>query len=191
MKPQYRLALVRVHACIAAFCLPVGIMFLVTGGLMTAGIKGETSKEVFFIQLSEPVVLSESGLLQLAESELDKRGMEYPTGRIHYRDKQGNKELKWSGLNRSLRLIRTTNPRIARLTVKTPGWLYRFTQLHKADGKEPFKVYAMAWAVLLLTLFITGVAMAWQVRKLRLLVITSAMLGMVTFIVLLFHSIWG
>ena len=178
------------HACLAAFCLPVGIMFLATGGLLTADIKGETTREIFYLPLSGPAAFDEAGSLQLVKRELDARGIQYPTGSVHYRVKKGNKELRWSGLNKSLRLVSTGNPRVARLTVKTPDWLRRFVQLHKADGKTPFKIYAAIWAVILFSLFVTGMLMAWQVRKLRTLVIVSTLLGVATFVLLLFQSIW-
>lgn len=190
MNAQARSALIKIHAAIAAFCLPVGIMFLITGGLYTAGIKGATTKEVYNIPLSSPVVPSKENLLQLARHELDSRGIDYPTGKIHYREKKARKILKWGDLNRRLRIESTDNPRLVTLTIKTPGWFQRFMSLHKADGKTPFRIYAMVWATLLLILFITGVVMAWQVKKLRALVIRSALSGSIIFMALLFHSLW-
>lgn len=190
MSPQIRANLVKVHAVIAAFCLPIGLMFLVTGGLYTSGYEGESSKEVFFIKLDKRVAFNQANLLQVAKDELDKREIEYPTGKIRYKAGKVLKELKWSGINKSLRLTSTSQPTLFRLTLKTPGWFRQFMQLHKAGGKAPFKLYAMAWAVLLFSLFVSGITMAWQVKKLRTLVVTSTLLGTITFASLMFHSVW-
>lgn len=190
MSPQIRVTLTKVHAAIAAFCLPVGLMFLITGGLYTAGIRGETSKDVFDIASPGQHAVNKNTLFQLAKHELDKRRLDYPTGKVRYREKNGRIALKWNGLNTRIRLQPTANPRIFILTIKTPDWFQRFMQLHKAEGKTPFKIYAAVWATLLFTLFISGIAMAWQVKKLRTLVLVSSLSGSVTFLILLFHSVW-
>lgn len=190
MSPQFRATLIKVHTAIAAFCLPVGLMFLITGGLYTAGIRGETSKDVFDIASSSQNAVNKDALFRLAKHELDIRRLDYPTGKVRYREKNGRISLKWNGLNTRIRLEPTANPRIFILTIKTPDWFQRFMQLHKAEGKTPFKIYAAVWATLLLTLFISGIAMAWQIKKLRPLVLAASLSGSMAFLALLYHSVW-
>jgi len=74
------------------------------------------------------------------------------------------------------------------LQVKETSWHRQFVQLHKAKGGEPFKVYAVVFAIALLLLLVSGYTMAWQMPKLRKLTLISTLLGITVFIAMVVSS---
>ena len=183
-----RSVLMKVHALLAAFILPVAIMFFVTGALYTWGVKGGYDTTVHELVLEKPLQEKLSELVGLAEEELMKRNLPLPTGQAGIKKIGSSFKLQWTGSNTDVILETTSKPLIAQLKIKQTSWYRQFVQLHKAKGGTPFKVYAAFFAIVLLLLLVTGFIMAWQVKKIHKMVLLSTAMGIMVFVVIVISS---
>lgn len=183
-----RSTLMKAHALLAAFILPVAIMFFVTGALYTWGIKGDYDTATHEVKLSSPMQSDLAELVAIATYELKKRNIEAPTGKAKIKKIGDAFELEWTGSKMDLILEPTSKPLIATLQIKQTNWLRQFVQLHKAKGGEPFKVYAVVLATALLLLLVSGFIMAWQMPNLRKLTLASTLLGVAVFVAMVATS---
>lgn len=81
-----RSVLMKAHAILAAFILPIAVMFFVTGALYTWGIKGEYDTTVHEIHLESPIKIQLGELVNLAEKELEARNISVPTGQANIKN---------------------------------------------------------------------------------------------------------
>ncbi len=183
-----RSVLMKAHGALAAFILPVAIMFFVTGAFYTWGIKGSYETTVHELKLKKHIQEDVSILTTLVTKELKKKNIDIPSGQAKIKRIGNAFMLEWTGSNRDVILEPTANPLIAKLKIKDTSWYRQFVQLHKAKGGVLFKVYAAVLASALLLILITGFIMAWKTPKLRKLTLFSASLGVVAFFGLIVSS---
>jgi len=183
-----RSVLMKTHALLAVFILPVAVIFFVTGTLYTWGIKGGYDTSVHELHLKNPLQNELEKLVNLAEDELKKRNLSSPTGQAKIKIIGSSFKLEWSGSSMDVIIETTSQPLIAQLKIKHTSWYRQLVQLHKAKGGDPFKVYATILATALLLLLITGFIMAWQMPKLRKLTLVSTVLGIVVFVAMILSS---
>lgn len=183
-----RSTLMKAHALLAAFILPVAIMFFITGALYTWGIKGNYNTTAYELNLKKPIQGELAELVALATKELQKQNIDPPSGQPKIKKIGNSFKLEWTGSQMDIIVEPTSQPLIAMLQIKNTSWHRQFVQLHKAKGGTPFKVYAVAFAVALLLLLISGFVMAWQMPKLRKLTLASAIFGIVVFVVMVVAS---
>ena len=188
MEILHRSTLMKAHAVLAAFILPVAIMFFVTGALYTWGIKGSYDTTVHELHLEKPIQNDLTALVALTKEELKKQNISIPSGQAKIKTIGESFKLEWTGADIDIILEPTSEPLIAKLKIKNTSWYRQFVQLHKAKGGMPFKFYAAAFATALLLLLITGFIMAWQTPKLRKLTLVSTSLGVVVFIAMVLSS---
>ena len=162
-----RIQLMKVHAVLAAFTLPVAIMFMVTGALYTWGIKGSYTNEVYEVPLTEILTPELTTLTSLVVKELDQRDISLPEGKAKVKKIGSAFMLEWTGSTKDISLEPTGRDLVAKLTVKETSWYRNLVQLHKAKGGVVFKVYAAFFAFVLGMLLISGFMMAWQTPKLK------------------------
>lgn len=183
-----RSTLMQAHALLAAFILPVAIMFFVTGALYTWGIKGDYETTTHEITLQKPLQGELTELIELAKKELKKQNLATPSGKAKLKKMGSSFKLEWTGSKIDIVIEPTSQPLMATLEIKNTSLHRQFVQLHKAKGGFPFKVYAAAFATALLLLLVSGFIMAWQMPKLRKLTITSALMGIALFVVMVVSS---
>jgi hypothetical protein len=188
MEKINRSLLIKAHTLLAAFILPVAIMFFVTGALYTWGIKGGTEETTQELQLKEPIQGELTELVALAKNELQKQGVDLPSGNAKIKKIGSSFQLEWSGSTVNVILAPTFQPLIVTLTIENTGWYRQLVQLHKAKGGTPFKVYATAFAIALLLLIISGFLMALQMPKLRQLTLISSLFSLVLFAAMVMSS---
>ncbi len=183
-----RQTLIKIHMLLAAFTFPAALMFLVTGGLYTWGIKGSYLPEAYTIELASPLSSDAKALKALAESELQRLAIDPPSGDASVKAGGTSFKLEWTGSRRDVVLEPTADELVARLTVKDTTWYRNLVQLHKAKGGEPFKVYAAGLAIALFAILLSGFVMAWQVPKLRSQALVFSLLGVAAFVLVLLGS---
>lgn len=183
-----RMTLMKVHVVLAAFILPAALMFMITGALYSWDIKGSYSNDVHEIPLNKPIQSDIAELTALAQLELDKLSTTYPEGKPTIKVYGSHYLLEWSGSSKDVILEPTANDRIAKLTVKHTTWYRNLVQLHKAKGGTAFKVYAVAFALALLALLISGFIMAWQTPKLKRITLITTLAGLGSFVIFVFIS---
>jgi len=176
-------SLMRIHAIIATFLLSIGSMYLITGAFYTGGIKGGYIDASHRLVLSSELVPETETLKSITVKELDARGIEHPTGKSKIKKSGTSFHLEWTGSNRDVTLSPTADPMVAALKIKDTSFYRSFVQLHKAKGGKAFKVFAVAWAIGLGVLLISGSIMALQTPMLRKASIISAICGFITFII--------
>ena len=176
-----RLQLMKIHALLAAFILPVAVMFAITGALYSWGIKGSYTNEVHKIDLTEPLSNDITVLTKLAEAELSTLNMTAPEGKPKLKTFGSHYRLEWTGSSKDLLLEPADNGLMAKLTIKHTSWYRNLVQLHKAKGGTAFKVYAVIFAVALGMLLLSGFIMAWQTPKLKSATFASTLIGFISF----------
>ena len=117
-----RLLLMKIHALLAAFILPVAVMFMVTGSLYTWGIKGDYTKEVFEISLGTPLEADLGELTKSVQSELQTLNISTPEGKPKLKTFGNHFLLEWTGSSKDLIFEPTDNKLVAKLTVKHTSW---------------------------------------------------------------------
>lgn len=183
-----RMTLMNVHAVLAAFILPAALMFMITGALYSWDIKGSYSNDVHEIPLDRPIQSDVAELKALAQSELDKLSATHPEGKPVLKVYGSHFLLEWSGSSKDVILEPTENERIAKLTVKHTTWYRNLVQLHKAKGGTAFKVYAVAVALAILALLVSGFIMAWQTPKLKRITLFTSLAGLGAFVIFVLIS---
>jgi hypothetical protein len=176
-----RTTLMKTHIVLAAFILPVALMYFVSGALYTWGVKGGYENTDYELTLTEPLQTEHAILHDFVVAQLTERDIAVPSG--HSKIKKGGTSYKfeWTGSALDVVLSPTFDPLKAKLTVKKTSAYRQLVQLHKAKGGTPFKVYAVVLVVSLLLLLLSGVMMAWQLPKYRPLLFTSLGAGVVVF----------
>lgn len=178
----YRKQLIVLHTVLAAFFLPMGIMYAITGGLYGLGIKGGYNTVETEIKLDAPLDGELSTLVKLAEDELNKQNISHPTGGASVKKGGTSYYFEWTGAVRDVQLHPTEDPLVATLKVKDTNTHRYFVQLHKAKAGTVFKWFAAVWMVGLILLFLTGGVMAFVARPYRKLAVISATAGCAVFV---------
>lgn len=183
-----RIMIMKAHALLAAFILPVAVMFGVTGALYTWGTKGSYQKTTYEFALEVPLTADLAALTRLAEEQLQARKISPPEGRPRVKSIGSSFMLEWTGSSKDLILEPGSAPDMATLTVKNTSWYRSLVQLHKAKGGTPFKVYAALFALCLGALLVSGFVMAWQTPRLKAVTLASALTGMLSFLLVYVFS---
>jgi hypothetical protein len=178
----------KLHALLAAFILPVAVMFIVTGSLYTWGIKGSYTDEVYEIPLDKAMGADQAELADLARSELDKLGLGHPEGKPKIKTLGSDFQLEWTGSSKDLTLEPTDNALVAKLTIKNTSWYRTLVQLHKAKGGTAFKVYAVVFATSIALLLLSGFMMAWQTPRLKRATLMTSLVGLGSFLAIVWLS---
>jgi len=174
--------LMKLHTLLAAFLLPVAVMFFVTGGFYTWGVKGGFEEEKVSIKKMLAPDISHNGLLAFVGKELSKRELALPTGQPNYSENKQAASLNWGGSNINVYFEINKSTLSAELEIYDASWYRQLVQLHKAKGGLGFKIYAAFLAVSLLLILLSGYLMAWQVPQYKKLANQALGLGFVLFI---------
>ena len=180
----YRKQLIVIHTVLAAFFLPMGIMYAITGGLYGLGLKGGYETVTTELKLEAPLDGELSTMVKLAEDELARQGIAVPSGGASVKKGGTSYYLEWTGAVRDVQLHPTADPLVAEFKVKDTDVQRYFVQLHKAKGGEVFKWFAAVWMVGLVLLFLTGGVMAYAAKPYRRLALISTVAGCGSFVVL-------
>lgn len=174
--------LISIHLWLAAFFLPVALMFAVTGALYTLSIKGSYNETSRSIELTEPLRPELGALIEVVERSLAAAGVAPPSGSAGLKKAGTSFELEWTGAERDVLLKPTDEPLRATLVVKeTTPWRH-MVQLHKAKGSEIAKGISVLWAVGLVVILLSGLLMAWNVPHYRRRAMVAGGLGTLTFV---------
>jgi hypothetical protein len=160
----------------------MALLFAITGGLYTLGIKGAYDEVKHEVPLSAPLESSLSALLAVASEAMAKHGVPEPSGQAGLRKAGQSFELEWTGVDRDVVLRPTADAQRAELVVKTTTLGRRFVQLHEAKGSGVARAFSVAWSVGLLVLLGSGMAMAFGVKHYRRRAVIASSLGVVAFI---------
>lgn len=178
----YRKQLIILHTVLAAFFLPMGIMYAITGGLYGLGLKGGYETVETQLTLDAPLDGELSTMVKLAEDELGRQDINPPTGSASVKKGGTSYFFEWTGAVRDVQLHPTDDPLVATFKVKDTDVQRYFVQLHKAKAGTVFKWFAAVWMVGLVLLFITGGVMAFMAKPYRKMAMIATAAGCIAFV---------
>ncbi len=159
--------LMKFHMYLGLLFVAPALMFPLTGGLYTFGIKGNYDTSRHEISIETEMTPDLAVLEPLLRQMLEDRKLDTPSGTLQIRKAGTSWQLEWTGSRQDILLEPTASPHIAALTVKETTAHRFFVQLHKAKGGILFKLLVAGFALSLVTLVTTGFLLAIQKPKLR------------------------
>ena len=177
-----RKTLLTIHLALAAFFLPIALMFALTGALYTLAIKGGYDDRRSLITLDAPLTPELGPLVTRVERELAAASVDVPSGGASIKKAGTSFELEWTGVYRDVVLRPTANPLEAELIIKDTGPWRHAVQLHKAKGSDFAKAVSIAWAAGLIVVLLSGMVMAWVSPPYRRMAIKAGVAGAATFV---------
>ncbi|SHE20347.1 hypothetical protein [methanotrophic endosymbiont of Bathymodiolus puteoserpentis (Logatchev)] len=129
-----RIFLIKAHMIIAAFILPVALMFFITGALYTWGVKGGYSSDTYILQLQQPMQRNKEWLTEKVMNELAQRSIALPSGQAKLKTAGNSFYFEWTGSEVDVLLEPRVHSLEANLTIKRTTLHRFFVQLHKAKG---------------------------------------------------------
>ncbi|TNE74332.1 hypothetical protein EP331_02230 [bacterium] len=184
-----RKSLMSLHTIVAAFIMPVAIVFLVTGSLYTWGIKGSVNTEKVTETLETPLnTQSIDSVVEHVTHFIESKGYSAPSGTYNFTLNGPSVSGRWSGANMDLSFSTSYDGKTLVYEMRHTTWYSHLVQLHKAKGGTAFKVYAVILAVSLLLLLISGYMMAFQMPKYRKQALVATVTGLLVFFVMVLIS---
>lgn len=179
-----RQQLVNIHLIIAAVLLPAILMFAVTGGFYTWGIKGSYDVKSFNLPLATPLKGDLGSMVLFVQSELAKQNQALPSGGAKLKSNDHTHVLEWTGRQLDISLATDKGSKLAKLEVKHATLYRQLVQLHKAKSGQAFKVYAATIAIGLLVILLSGVLMGLSMPKYRKTTQISLIMGALIWLVM-------
>ncbi len=177
-----RFHIIQLHMYLAAFLLPLALMYFISGALYTADVKGSVDKQMITVKLAQPFTPNLEQMLGKAEQVLADHKLPLPDGEPLLKKKKGSYELSWGDLQYAVKYEPTSNPMVAKLTFRERSALAQVMRIHRADAGVGFKVFAIILVAGLLLMFASGVYMAMTVPKFRKPAFIAMTLGLITFL---------
>lgn len=186
MKIQ-RMLVIKFHAYVACFILPMAVLYFVGGALYSLDIKGDIDKQVFDLPLESPIAPDLAQLSALAKVALEQRELVPPRAGSSIKEKKGSYEYRWGDL-KHLVVIRPTNDFLRmELVYRVRSPLSQVMRVHRAEAGLPLRIFSVSMVVALIVILASGVFLALGLPKLRrtaLLTVGAGMLMVVAIFVL-------
>jgi hypothetical protein len=162
-----RMLIMKIHAILACFFMPLAILYFISGALYSFDIKGHVDKQVYTLALDRPFAPDLAQLSELAKTALDQRKLSLPTGSPAIKEKKGSYEYRWGDLKRQVVIHPTGNPLQVKLTYRQRSPLTQVMRVHRAEAGSLVRTYSLTMVVSLITILVTGVFLAVGTPKLR------------------------
>jgi len=162
-----RMLIIKIHAILACFFMPLAILYFISGALYSLDIKGHVDKRVYTLTLDHPFTPDLAQLSELAKTALNQRKLLLPTGNPAIEEKKGSYEYRWGGLKRQVVIHPTGNPLHVKLIYRQRSPLTQIMRVHRADAGLLIRTYSLSMVVSLITILLTGVFLALGMPKLR------------------------
>ena len=166
MKIQ-RMLVIKIHAFLACFFIPMATVYFISGALYSFDIKGHIAKQVFKLPLDSPFAPDLAQLSALARTELDQRDLVQPGGEQAIKEKKGSYEYRWGDLRYLVVINPTDNPLEVELTYRERSPLAQVMRVHRAEAGTLIKIFSLSMAISLLMILASGVFLAVGIPKLR------------------------
>jgi hypothetical protein len=161
------MVIIKLHAFLACFFMPMAILYFAGGALYASGIKGHIDKQEYKVPLGGPFAPDLAQLSALASAALDQRQLVPPTGESVIRKKKGSYEYRWGDLQRLVVIQPTDDPFQVELTYRERSPLAQVMRVHRAEASVMAKIFSISMAIALITIMASGVFLAFGIPKLR------------------------
>jgi len=166
MKIQ-RMLVIKIHAFLACFFIPMATLFFISGALYSLDIKGHIDKQIYNLALDRPFTPDLAELSELAKTELDQHELLRPTGDPTIKEKEGSYEYRWGDLKHLVVIHPTNNPLEVELIYRERSPLAQIMRVHRAEAGSLIKIFSISMAISLLIILASGVFLAIGLPKLR------------------------
>ncbi len=166
MKIQ-RMLIVKVHAILACFFIPLALLYFVSGALYSFDIKGDVEKQVYAVALDRPFTPDLARLSELAKTALEQRELSLPTGNPVIAKKKNSYEYRWSDLKNVVVVQPTDNPLQVELIYRQRSPLTQLMRVHRAEAGSLIKTFSLSMVIALIVILGSGVFLAVGMPKLR------------------------
>ena len=153
------------HACVTLFFLPLALIYAVTGIGYICGYTGRVDSARFSVPLTGPPPAQPEARRALVEKTLSEHGLACPVGEgreVHNRFVIGAPTRRYAVLE----LPRGRSGETV-VSLNTPGLFNKLMSLHKAKGGIAFNVLGVAFGVVLLFSYLSGLALVWNATAMR------------------------
>lgn len=166
MKIQ-RMLVIKIHALLACFFIPMATLFFISGAMYSLDIKGHVDKQVFNLVLDKPFSPNLADLSALARLELMRRELVLPGGDASVVKKKGVYQFRWGDLRHLVVIRATDNPLEAELVYRARSPLTQVMRVHRAEAGVLTSIFTISMAVSLLLILASGVFLAVGIPRLR------------------------
>jgi len=166
MKIQ-RMLVIKIHALLACFFIPMATLYFISGALYTFDIKGHIDKKIYMLALERPFAPDLGQLSEVARAALEQRELVSPRGDSSIAKKKGSYEYRWGDLKHLVVIHPTDDPFKAELVYRQRNALAQVMRVHRAEADSWVKIFSLSMAVSLITILASGVYLAVGLPKLR------------------------
>ena len=159
--------IIKVHAILACFFMPLTLLYFVSGGLYALDIKGSVEKQVYTVTLDRPFAPDLAQLSESITSALEQRSLALPSGSPAIRKKKNSYEYLWGDLQRQVMVQPTANPLQVEMVYRQRSPLTQLMRVHRAEAGSLIKALSLSMVVSLLFILGSGVFLAVGMPKLR------------------------
>jgi hypothetical protein len=166
MKIQ-RMLVIKLHAILACFFMPLALLYFVSGGLYSLDIKGDVDKQVYSITLDRPFAPDLAQLSEAITAALEEHTLSLPTGNPAIIRKKGSYEYQWGDLKHQIVVQPTDDPLEVEMTYRQRSPLTQLMRVHRAEAGSLLKIFSVSMVVSLIVILGSGVFLAVGMPKLR------------------------
>ena len=166
MKIQ-RMSVIKLHAVLACFFMPMSLLYFISGALYSFDIKGDVDKQVYTVALKRPFAPDLEQLSDSVTIALDQHKLSLPTGNPVIRKRRGSYEYHWGDLKRLVVVEPTDNPLEIELVYRERSPLTQLMRVHRAEAGSLIRAFSLGMVVSLILILGTGVFLAVGTPKLR------------------------
>ncbi len=166
MKIQ-RLLIIKVHAILACFFIPMALLYFLSGALYSLDIKGRVDKQVHTVALERPFTPDLALLSATATMALETRELPLPGGQPVIAMKKQSYEFRWGDLRRLVVLRPTDDPLQVELVYRQRSPLTQLMRIHRAETGLLTRIFSISMAFSLILILGSGVLLALGMPKLR------------------------
>jgi hypothetical protein len=172
-----RYTVLRWHALIACFFLPLALLVFVSGTLYTAGIKGGVARQVLDVALGQPFHPDLAWLDGVARDALAAEGLPTPHGTPQLSRRGGDYRYTWSDRRHHVALVAGPSPERAELVWRERSVLTQVMRIHRAESGAFLAVLTGMLGTGLVVVLVTGCWLALGLPRLKRQALTAVGAG--------------
>ena len=162
-----RMLIIKIHAILACFFMPMALLYFISGALYSFDIKGSVDKKVYTVALDRPFAPDLAQLSESVKTALDQHQLSLPTGSPVISKKKGSYEYHWGDLKRLVVVHPTDDPLKVELVYRQRSPLTQVMRVHRAEAGSLIRAFSLSMVVSLVLILGSGVFLAVGMPKLR------------------------